>query len=117
MHEYGLARTLLSQIEEIRRREGASRVVSVNVSVGEFAGVDGELLELAFRHVTEDTAADDAKLIIDKVSLAARCDGCKLEFPVQRFRFLCPHCGSGEVTVVRGEELMLQRLELESETP
>ena len=55
--------------------------------------------------------------MVETVSLQARCEQCRAEFPILRFRFVCPHCGDQNVTMVRGEELMLERVELETEEP
>ena len=56
MHEYSLAQTLVRQVVQLQERERASRVTSIHVSVGEFAGVDAELLRIAFQNVVSQTA-------------------------------------------------------------
>lgn len=113
MHEYSLARALLHQVEEIVFRERASGAISVHVSIGEFSGVDAELLRLAFEEISRQSLGN-AELLIEKVKLEARCENCANEFLVERFRFLCPKCESGSVKVVRGEDLMLERVVLEA---
>lgn len=114
MHEYSLARALLRQVEEIVRREGAAAASSVRVTIGEFSGVDPELLQMAFQQVAGQSPLVSAELLIEKVALAARCESCSCEFTVERFHFVCPKCESGSVKVVRGEELMLERVMLET---
>ena len=113
MHERSLVRNLLNQINNVMRQQHAERVVAVRVSVGEFAGVDAELLRLAFEEMTGGTAMSDAKLLLDRKSLEARCDECCHEFVVERFRFRCTACGSGRITIQRGEELLLESVTLE----
>jgi hydrogenase nickel incorporation protein HypA/HybF len=115
MHEYSLARALLRQVEEIVRREGAARVHSVGVTIGEFSGVDPDLLQMAFEDLSEHSLAINAVLLIEKVALEARCETCSKEFLVQRFCFICPQCDSGSVNVIRGEEMMLERVMLETQ--
>lgn len=114
MHEYSLARALLHQVEEIVHREDAARARGVCVTIGEFSGVDPDLLQLAFEDVSQASLAANTTLLIEKVALEARCDTCSNEFLVERFRFVCPKCGGGSVQVVRGEELMLERVVLEA---
>jgi hydrogenase nickel incorporation protein HypA/HybF len=114
MHEYSLARALLHQIEQIVRREGAARARSVCVTIGEFSGVDPELLQLAFENVVEHSSFVNTELIVEKVPLEARCENCSNEFLIERFRFACPKCKSGTVKVIRGEEMMLERIMLEA---
>ena len=114
MHEYSLARVLLHQVEQIVRREGATRVLSVRVTMGEFSGVDADLLQLAFEQVAGQSSYASAELLIEKVALEARCEDCLNEFVVERFRFVCPKCASGRARVIRGEEMMLERVVLEA---
>ena len=113
MHEYSLARALLRQVEEIVRREGAGCVRSVGVTIGEFSGVDPDLLQMAFRDLSERSLAVNSVLLIEKVALEARCETCSNEFLVERFRFVCPQCESRSVEITRGEEMMLERVMLE----
>ena len=114
MHEYSLARALLHQVEEIVRREGAVGVRSVSVTIGEFSGVDPDLLQMAFEQVSAKSLVVSGKLLIEKVALEAHCENCSNEFLVERFRFVCPKCDSGRVKVIRGEEMMLERVMLEA---
>ncbi|MBI2480122.1 MAG: hydrogenase maturation nickel metallochaperone HypA [Planctomycetia bacterium] len=114
MHEYSLARALLHQVEHVARCEGATGVQSVRVTIGEFTGVDPDLLRLAFENVVERSPFMNTELIIEKVPLEARCENCSNEFLVERFRFACPKCESGAVRVIRGEEMMLERVMLEA---
>lgn len=114
MHEYSLARALLRQVEEIVRREGAAVASCVSVTIGEFSGVDPELLQMAFEDVAQQSLVVNAELLIEKVALEARCENCSNEFAVERFRFVCPKCENGSVKVIRGEEMMLERVTLEA---
>lgn len=114
MHEYSLARALLRQVEEVVRREGAAAATSVAVTIGEFSGVEPDLLQMAFADVAGQSLLVTGELLIEKVALEARCESCSHEFAVERFRFVCPQCESGSVKVLRGEEMMLERVVLEA---
>ncbi len=113
MHELSIALALVEQAEEIAAREGARRLASITVTVGSLSGVNPEALELAFPDAAENTIAQDAQLIIETVEARARCRGCGREsspgfpFPV------CEHCGSGDLEISAGQELLIKALELE----
>jgi hydrogenase nickel incorporation protein HypA/HybF len=117
MHEFSLVATLLDQIERIARQEHATAVTGVALQVGEFSGVDAELLRLAFEQSTAGTCAQEAALQIERVPLEGRCPACGEEFPILDFKFLCPRCGNRDVAAVRGEELILERLTLVRDEP
>jgi hydrogenase nickel incorporation protein HypA/HybF len=118
MHEYSLAQSLVRQVIELQQREHATRVNAVYVRVGEFAGVDAELLRSAAESLASEMPdLASARIVLETVPLRARCSSCEREFPVENFRFACPHCGGRQVTIVHGEELQLERIELETEVP
>lgn len=116
MHEASLVRSLVRQVEQLAQRHGACRVKEVKVSVGEFSGVEPDLLVTAFERQIEGTPLDGARLLLEPVKLAAACAACGHEFAVERFDFTCPSCGRpGAGKVTRGEELMLESLTLEAD--
>ncbi|MEX0704102.1 MAG: hydrogenase maturation nickel metallochaperone HypA [Planctomycetales bacterium] len=117
MHEFSVVRSLLTQIERIvSGEELVGRVTEVGVQVGEFSGVDPELLGLAFEQLApSSSAARYARLTVRRVPLQARCEGCVRTFDVVDFRFFCPECRRPDVTIVAGEELVLESVTLEDE--
>jgi hydrogenase nickel incorporation protein HypA/HybF len=114
MHELSLAEALWTQAERLRREHGGVRVVAVRVGVGALAGVEPESLQSAFALLLQSTGAGGARLEIQQVPLEARCEICGAEFPVHGFHFVCPACNANQVTVLRGEDLILQEITLES---
>jgi hydrogenase nickel incorporation protein HypA/HybF len=113
MHEYSLVQSLLAQIETLRRQQRADRVVSVHLSVGEFAGVEPELLRHAFELQTTAAWDQPVELTMDIVPLEAECQRCKHIFHVEDFHFECAHCQASEITVCRGEDLILDTVTFE----
>ena len=113
MHERSLVRALLANVEDLMQQQSGDRVVAVNISVGDFSGVEPDLLKIAFDDLVRSTRAMGALLHIQRVSLEARCHDCCCAFHVQRFRFECPRCGSRDIKIVRGEGLMLESVTME----
>jgi len=113
MHERSLVATLLKQVEELMVNNDARRAVEVNVSIGEFAGVDRDLFELAFDELAAESRVGGAELKVVVVPLQGRCGHCRQEFLITNFKFQCGHCGSREVAIERGEALDLESVVLE----
>ena len=59
------------------------------------------------------SAARGAQLHVEPVALRARCQRCGEDFPVQRFEFSCSRCGSRDVDLTAGEELLLESVTVE----
>lgn len=112
MHEYSLMRGLLSQVDELRSQHHADRVVSIRLIVGEFSGVEADLLQSAFEDLSQETPMAGAVLDIRRTGLSGRCADCNSVFTIEQFRFLCPHCESKAVSIQQGEELLLDTVTL-----
>ncbi len=117
MHEQSLACALLKQVDELCACHRNSEVRSVRLTVGEFSGVDTELLGSALRRSTAGTALANIEFSIARVPLEARCRTCCTEFPVESFCFVCPQCGGGATDIIRGEELVLESVTFEELEP
>ena len=113
MHEYSLVRALLEQVDSLRHEHNAERVLEIRVCVGQFSGVEPDLFRLAFETMVDTTAAAGAVLQMQQTDLAAQCDACGHEFAIERFHFECPACQNRSLTVVRGEDLMLESVTME----
>jgi hydrogenase nickel incorporation protein HypA/HybF len=106
MHERSLVRALLEQVRETAAARELPPVREVVLAVGEFCGVDAELIELAFGEMAPAVLGSDVFLELRRTLLTAECRSCGHGFVVERFRFVCPLC-SGDVTVTGGEEFRL----------
>ncbi len=114
MHERSLVQGLLTQIGDVVWPRDPRCVRGVQLTIGEFAGVEPELLRWAFAELAPVVLHPDCRLEFDLIPLRARCSACEHDFAVDRFRFLCPVCGGDTVTVIAGEELVLASVTLES---
>jgi hydrogenase nickel incorporation protein HypA/HybF len=113
MHERSLIRALLRQVRQLQTEHGATRVVAVRVSVGEFSGVEAELVSRAFEELVHDSPIRGARLELREIPLAARCQFCSCEFAVVNFQFKCPRCHGSHVSIVSGDGLVLESVTLE----
>lgn len=68
MHEMTLLRDLLHKIDEIARREQASRVVGVKVRIGALAHISGEHFREHFEEATQGHVAQGARLDVVELS-------------------------------------------------
>lgn len=113
MHEMAIAQGILDIVLDAAARNDAAAVVSIKLQVGEMTEVEPEALTFCFAALAAGTAAAAARLDVEVIPLVGRCRDCGLEFKVERFRFLCPACGSPGVEIVSGRELRVEHLEVE----
>ncbi len=113
MHEFSLAQAILDEVDRVRREHGGGRVKAFRIEAGELAGVETALLTGAIEMLLAGSSDEGAILELEAVPVEAHCQECGAEFRVQRFQFLCPHCGGGSLEVLRGEGLVLRDVTLE----
>jgi hydrogenase nickel incorporation protein HypA/HybF len=111
VHEYSIIQSLLARIGAEARECGATAVSRVEVSIGELAGVDMQLLATAFEQFRERTICGGAELEVHAVAAIWRCEPCARDIERgQRLR--CPECDR-PATLVSGDEIILERIEME----
>jgi len=110
MHELSIADALLGIV--LRHADGR-RIESVEVKVGHLRQVVPDALTFAWTLVADGTAAQEAELIIEEIPAAGVCRGCGTQSEWDAFPLACRACGSIDVELVRGEELLVDALTME----
>lgn len=113
MHEMALAEGIIDIVLSYADKNEAKKVTEISVLVGEMTGVVPESLDFCFASLAKGTKAEGAKLIMKHCPLIARCMDCGTETKVERYRFICPECGSSRMEIVSGRELRVESLEAE----
>ena len=112
MHELSLADAVVTIARDHAR---GRRVTGVDVKVGRLRQVVPEALEFAFELVAAGTEVEGAELRVEHVTVRVRCARCDAESEAPEFPLACAECGSLDVEVVAGDELLVESLELEEE--
>ena len=110
MHELSIADAL---VRIACRHADGRRIESVEVKVGHLRQVVPDALAFAWTLVAEGTDAQGAQLVIEEVPAAGVCRGCGSESEWDAFPLACHACGSFDVDVLRGEELLVDALSME----
>jgi hydrogenase nickel incorporation protein HypA/HybF len=110
MHELSIADAMLGVV---LRHAGDRRITRVDLRVGHLRQVVPSALEFAFELVAQGTPAEGAELVLVQVPAAVRCRDCRAESEQDAFPLACARCGSLAVDVVRGEELLVDSLEVQ----
>jgi len=114
MHELAICQALIAQVEDIAAPR-AARVRRVHVGIGPLAGVEARLLEDAYPLACAGTCAEGSQLAVEAVRIRVRCRGCGAETAATPNRLVCSACGDWRTDLVAGNELLLLRIELETQ--
>jgi hydrogenase nickel incorporation protein HypA/HybF len=115
MHEYSLFLSLLKIIEDQLKPFKNPRVSKAVLLIGEFSGIDLEYLKEVIKNFKRGTPLDRAEIIFEEEPLKVRCFSCGREGEPQENKALCSFCGSFEVKIIGGLDLILKTLEIEDE--
>ncbi|MFE5912597.1 hydrogenase maturation nickel metallochaperone HypA [Streptomyces wedmorensis] len=111
MHEMSLAVAVVDQVEAAATSRGAVGVSSIELDVGELAGVVADALAFCFELACAGTVVEGAELITRTVPGTARCAPCAEDWAVgMPPRLLCPGCGGAADELVSGRELRIREV-------
>jgi hydrogenase nickel incorporation protein HypA/HybF len=109
VHEAAITRSLLERALAVARGQGAGRIRSIRLLVGESGGVVPECVQHYFDQLRTGTAAEQAVLEFRRAALRIRCPKCRAEFgSVEQ---MCGCNAGGEV--VAGQDLVLESIEVD----
>ncbi|MCC6319459.1 MAG: hydrogenase maturation nickel metallochaperone HypA [Gemmatimonadaceae bacterium] len=115
MHEIDLAQDIVNLALEQASRLRATRVLAVNLRVGQLAGVEAGALHAAYREASARTVLAGSRLAIIDVPLVVWCAVCLAEVtPVRINRLRCPRCDTAAGEIRRGRELEIAALEVDA---
>ncbi|WP_456400110.1 hydrogenase maturation nickel metallochaperone HypA [Persephonella sp.] len=113
MHEFSVVQSLLHLIEENVYKNNGKYVTKVVLKIGKLSGIEPDLLRTAFDTFKEKTVCEKAELIIIHQDVIAVCEECGSKFQVKDFHFVCKKCGSLNIDVVDGKDMLLMQIEME----
>jgi hydrogenase nickel incorporation protein HypA/HybF len=114
MHELSLVTSIVETVTETLADHPGARVKEVRLRVGALASVIPESLEFCWGIVSEGTALEGARLVVDVLPVVVYCERCAEEATldgVQSFR--CPRCGEQCGEIRQGRELEIDSIEID----
>ncbi|MEN6451334.1 MAG: hydrogenase maturation nickel metallochaperone HypA [Thermoguttaceae bacterium] len=114
MHELAIVEALIDQVKETLDRTGEQgRVMRVDLSIGRLSGVSCQSLQFAFRLLAPGTAVEGAEIAIEEPKASCSCHACHASVEIDDLVAECPRCGSGDIVIDGGRDLILQSIEVE----
>jgi hydrogenase nickel incorporation protein HypA/HybF len=110
MHELSIAEAVLGIASA---HADGRRIARVELRVGHLRQVVPDALTFAFELVARGTPAEGAELAIEVVPAEGRCRACTTVAPLDGLPLRCPACGGLDLDLLRGEELLVDFLELD----
>jgi len=114
VHELSITSYLVDAVASRARELGATRVLAINLVVGERSGIVDDSLRFYFEMLAPGTLVEGAELNVARTSLRFHCAACERDYQPSGLDFLCPGCGTVGEVVDDGSDLLIESLEIET---
>ncbi len=115
MHEFAVTQSLVEIALDAAQQSGAQRLTAVHVVVGNLTGIVEDSMRFYYEALVQGTPAEGAVLHVELRTAVATCRRCGRHHavapPLDPF---CPECGAAELSVEGGHELLVDRIEIET---
>ena len=113
MHEFGVTENIVNIALAKAGEAQASKVMRINLVVGELSGFVPDCIQFYFAALSRDTIAQGAVLQFESVPAQLRCRDCSAIFQPQDTVWTCPKCEGQSVEIFKGRELYIESMEVE----
>jgi len=119
MHELSRTSQIVEAVLNEAQKQHASKVVGVEVDIGDLTFLGLEQVRFAYKVLTDKTIAKNSKLTIKRVRGRGSCGSCGYEGPLSYLNdpqfhisvptFNCPRCGN-PLSISAGRECVIRRI-------
>ncbi len=113
MHELGLVNYVVKEVDKIAKEQGVEKVKSVTLEFGEVSGiVTAYLYDYWNWYSKKFPVFEGSRLYCEEIPAVTWCDDCKITYSTIAYGKTCPHCGSGNTWLIRGNEMRIKSVEV-----
>ena len=112
MHEFSLTQNLL---DLALKQANTKRIVRVNLLIGPFSEEREESIHFYWKDLAKGSPAEGAELHVRHVPVEMRCLDCSGAFYLDEEQegSMCMFCASEHLILLHGEEVRLEKIEVE----
>ncbi len=110
MHELSIVLSILDIAADQVKQHQAHRVESIELEIGQLAGIEWEALDFAWDAAIRNTVLENSSREVRKIEGRAKCLECSAEFGAPALFTPCPACGSVFSNLLQGKELRIKSM-------
>lgn len=113
MHEVTLAGQIVRMVTKEARRHKASEVIQVTITVGSLMQIEHDSLQFGLDVLkAESPSTARTRFVLVDEPARVHCPRCDAETMVIPWSFACATCGSTEVVITAGDDLVVTEMEV-----
>jgi hydrogenase nickel incorporation protein HypA/HybF len=113
MHEFGVMSYLLQAVQQKAMEMNATRVVAINLVIGDRSCIVDDSLMYYFDMMAEGTLAEGATLSTRRVPTQFLCNTCNKTYEPVEYDFCCPDCKRVGHITDEGSEFLIESILIE----
>jgi hydrogenase nickel incorporation protein HypA/HybF len=114
MHELSVTENILEVVLRHAQEADARQVVNIHLVIGQLASIVDDSVQFYWDMIAKDTIAEQACLHFRRIPAEFECLDCGHRFRLGDGDWLCPHCGSAQLTIIAGEEFFIESIDIET---
>ena len=114
MHELSIVESLIDQVREtLAEQDEKGRVLKLELAIGRLSGVSCEAVRFAFGLLSVGTVVEGTEIVIQQPKAVSNCRDCGARPEIDELVIVCPECGSSDISIEGGRELLLHSIDVE----
>ena len=113
VHEMSVATGIINVLDAKLGQLGSCKLTAVEVAVGELSGIAEDSLRFAVDSLLADKGYADVQLRLRRSPAVFGCAECNWKGQIETFSLHCPQCNAGEMEIINGQDVVLERIEVE----
>ena len=111
MHELGVVFYVVKDVKQVAEENAVEKVASVTLQIGEVSGIIHDYLIDCWNWARKkEPVTEEAGLLIESIDAVSFCEDCGQEYPTVQYAKICPHCGSGQTYLLKGNEFLIKEI-------
>ncbi len=115
MHELGIVFYIIRDVKKAAGENGVEHVDGVVMNIGEVSTIIPDYLQDCWRWAADkEPMLVGCELKCNIIPAVTLCNACGKEYPTVQYGKKCPHCGSEDTVLSRGNEVEIKEIEVKS---
>lgn len=111
MHELGVTFYVVKDVKAVAEENQLDKIDFVTLEIGEVSGVINEQLIDCWNWARKkEKVTENTEMFIETLEAVTFCEDCEQEYGTVEHGKICPHCGSKNTYLVRGNEFNIKEI-------
>ena len=113
MHELGIVFYIIRDVKAAAEQNSVKKVAQVVMNIGEVSTIIPDYLTDCWRWAADkEPLLKGSELKINMIQAVTQCQDCGQEYETVKYGKTCPHCGSGNTFLLKGNEVEIKEIEV-----